>query len=317
VGAQGFLRDGLARDGILELSRDLENLQKRQTAEQKRQSEEQERLSAQQQRLSEDQKRLIEELQLQRQEQQSQILELQRQSGNQQRLIDTAYKKSRELDALVSKEIPLLWGSYNLLSNDSDKLSVRLSDLLGQIEELRGKIKKFEKIDQIARDVSEVQKRLNDFSTKVEDRLRSIEPAKVSVDGRDFLATPDETKDFNAALAFMNPREFAQAQKHFTTFVRRYPGSHYRASALFRLGTAQYFTGNYKESLDSLRAMLAESSDHELAPDAMLTVANALKELKEPRDLVLRSLRELVDKHPNTKASHEALDLILLMESDK
>jgi hypothetical protein len=68
--------------------------------------------------------------------------------------------------------------------------------------------------------------------------------------------------------------------------------------------------------LDSLRAMLAESSDHELAPDAMLTVANALKELKEPRDLVLRSLRELVDKHPNTKAKYEALELILLMESD-
>ena len=313
VGAQGLLSDGLARDAIVELRRDLENLQKRQSAEQKRQSEEQERLSAEQKRQSAEQQRQSEDQQLQ-------IAGLQRQIEILQRLADEADKISRELAARVVEENTRLRGSLTLLiNNENDKFRVELSLLLGQIEELRGQIKKFEKFDQIARDVAEVRQSLNDFTILVEDRFRSIEPAKVSVDGLDFWATPAETQDFNAALALMNPPEFAQAQIAFTqaqiafnTFLRRHPGSDYRASALFRLGTAQYFTRNYKESLVSLRAMLAESPDHELAPDAMLTVANALTELKEPPQLVRRSLEDLVRTHPGSKAATEALGLLLL-----
>ena len=283
VGAQvAFFSDGLARDAIVELRQELDNLQKRQSAEQKRQSAEQQRQSAEQQRLSAEQQRL---------------------SDEQQRVADEASETSQALERAAEENARLRLSLLDL-SNQIEQLRTDLSRLLGQDE----------RIEQIAREVSEVQRRLKDVSNDVEERFRSMEPAMVSVDGREFLATPAEIRDFDAALAFMRKGEFAQAQSAFTTFVQRHAGSDYQASALFWLGTAQYATRNYNESLVSLRAMLAESPDHVRAPEAMLAVANALMELKEPRPVVRRSLEDLVRTYPKSEAAAVALDRLAMFK---
>jgi tol-pal system protein YbgF len=274
VGAQAAIfGDDEARRAILDLRQRLEALGQRQSAEQQRQSAEQQRQGAEQQRQSAEQ---------------------QRQSAELQRMIDEAKKTSQAL-ARTAEENAQLRRSLLDLSNEIEQLRTDLSRLRGQDE-------------QIAREVSEVQRRLKDVSNGVEDRFRSMEPAKVSVDGRDFLATPTEIRDFDAALAFMRKGEFAQAQTAFTAFVQRHPGSGYQASALFWLGNAQYAMRNYKESLTSLRAMLAESPEHVRASEAMLAVANALTELKEPRPVLRRSLEDLVKAHPLSEAANVARD---------
>ncbi len=218
----------------------------------------------------------------------------QRQTADQQRQSDEATKNSQAL-ARATEENAQLRRSLLDLSNQIEQVRADLSRLRGQDE-------------QIAREVSEVQRRLKDVSSGVEDRLRSMEPTKVTVDGRDFLASPAEIRDFDAALAAMRKGEFAQAQSAFGSFLQRHAGSGYQASALFWLGNAQYAVRNYKESVASLRAMLAESPEHVRAPEAMLVLANALVELKEPRPVVRRSLEELVRTHPQSEAATVARD---------
>lgn len=256
-----------------EARRAILDLRQRFEALQQRQSAEQQRQTTEQQRQSAEQQRLIAE---------------------QQRLIDAASRNIQALDR-AAEENAQLRRSLIDLSNQIEQLRADLSRLRGQDE-------------QIAREVSEVQRRLKDVSSGFEDRFRSMEPTKVTVDGRDFLALPAEIKSFEAALAVMRKGEFAQAQSAFGTFLQRHAGSGYQASALFWLGYAQYAVRNYKESLASLRAMLAESPEHARASEAMLAVANALTELKEPWPVVRISLEDLVRIHPQSEAARVASD---------
>lgn len=195
------------------------------------------------------------------------------------------------------------------VSEENAQLRRSLLDLANQIEQLRAELSRMRGQDeQLAREVAEVQRRLKDVSNGVEDRLRRVEPSKVSVDGREFLAEPGEVRDFDAALATMRRGDFAQAQSQLAVFVQRYPSSGYLPSALFWLGNAQYANRNYKESLASLRAMLAAAPDHPRAPEAMLAVANAQLELKEPRPAVRKTLEDLVKSYPQAEAATVAKD---------
>ena len=61
-----------------------------------------------------------------------------------------------------------------------------LLDLLQQIEGLRTELVRLRRTDdQLAREVSELQRRQKDMAQGVADRLRRFEPVKVTVDGRE------------------------------------------------------------------------------------------------------------------------------------
>jgi tol-pal system protein YbgF len=233
------------------------------------------------------------------------ILDLrQRLEAVQKRQADDQDKTNQSLAALAkaNEENVQLRRSLLDLGNQIEQLRAELSRLRGQDEQL-GR----DTLD-VQRQVAEVQRRLKDVSSGVEDRFRQMEPVLVTVDGREFLAGPAEVSDFEAALGVMRRGEFAQAQSAFSTFVRRHPGSGYLPSALFWLGNAQYATRNHKEAIASLRRMLSEAPDHARAPEAMLAVANAQLELKEPRPAVRRTLEELVKAYPQSEAAAVAKD---------
>ena len=198
---------------------------------------------------------------------------------------------------------------------ENAQLRRSLLDLSNQIEQLRAELPRLRGQDeQLAREVAEVQRRLRDVAGSIEERLRRMEPLKVSVDGREFLADPAEAREFEAALAVMRRGDSAQAQTAFTAFVQRYPASGYKASAWFWLGNAQYALRNYSESLASLRTMLAADPTHARAPEAILAVANAQLELKEPRAAVRKTLEDLIAAHPKSEAATVAKDRLELLK---
>jgi tol-pal system protein YbgF len=146
----------------------------------------------------------------------------------------------------------------------------------------------------------------------VDDRLRKFEPGKVTVDGREFVADPAETRDYEAALAVFRKGDFAAAQTGFLNFVKRYPQSGYNASALFWLGNAQYATRSYKEAIDNFRNMLTVNADHPRAPEAALSIANCQVELKEVRG-ARKTLEDLIKVYPQSEAAVAAKDRLAKM----
>lgn len=191
-------------------------------------------------------------------------------------------------------------------NEDNAQLRRSLLELSGQIEQLRNELAKMRGQDeQFARDLAEIQRTQKDMSQGVNDRLSRFEPSKVTVDGREFVADPAEKQEFEAALAVMRKGEFAPAQTGFSNFLKRYPQSGYKASALFWLGNAQYALRNYRDAVINFRALVATDAEHMRAPEAVLAIANCQIELKDTKG-ARKTLEDLLKAYPQSEAASVA-----------
>jgi tol-pal system protein YbgF len=188
-------------------------------------------------------------------------------------------------------------------TEDASQQRRALIDIQNQLETQRAETAKLRgQNEQLARDVAELQQALKDTLRASEERLQKLEPSKVSVDGREFVATPEEKRDFEAALGVFRKGDFAVAQNVFVDFLGRYSASGYRPSALFWLGNAQYATKAYKDAQANFKALVSQAPDHMRAPEAMLAIANCQLEMKDARG-ARKTLDELISKYAGTEAA--------------
>lgn len=193
-------------------------------------------------------------------------------------------------------------------NDDNAQLRRSILDLSNQLEVLRTEIAKMRGQDeQLTRDVAEVQRRQKDITQGVDERLRKFEPSKVSADGKEFVASPAEVRDFESALSTLRRGEFAPAQTAFLDFIRRYPESGYRPSALFWLGNAQYALRAYREAIINFKSVVAIAPDHMRSPEAALSIANCQVELKDTKS-ARKTLEDLIKVYPQSEAASVAAD---------
>ena len=191
-------------------------------------------------------------------------------------------------------------------NDDNAQLRRSILDLSNQLEVLRAEIAKMRGQDeQLARDVAEVQRKQKDIAQSVDERLRKFEPSKVTVDGKEFVASPAEMRDFDAALATLRRGEFAPAQTAFLDFIKRYPESGYRPSALFWLGNAQYALKAYREAIINFKTVITIAPDHVRSPEAALSIANCQVELKDTKS-ARKTLEDLIKVYPQSEAASVA-----------
>jgi tol-pal system protein YbgF len=191
-------------------------------------------------------------------------------------------------------------------SDDSAQLRRALIDLQNQLEVSRAEMAKLRgQNEQLAREVAEIQRNQKDAGQSIEERIRKLEPIRVNVDGRDFLADPAEKRDFESAMAVFRKGDFSAAQAAFSDFLIRYSASGYRPSVLFWLGNSQYATKDYKEAQSNFRMLVQQTPEHIRVPEAMLAIANCQLEMKDAK-AARKTLEELVAKHPGTEAAAAA-----------
>jgi len=188
------------------------------------------------------------------------------------------------------------------LSQGQLALHQQIELLRSEIADLRGAHEKLVKelADLQLQVRSDAQARL-----ALEDRLARLEPAKVTVDGVEFMAEPVERREFDAALAVFRRGDFLLAQNQLVSFLSRNPGSGYAPSALFWLGNAQYATRDYKEAITNFRSLIARAPEHLRAPEAVLSVANCQLELKDTKG-AKKTLTDLVKAYPQSEAAAAA-----------
>jgi len=195
-------------------------------------------------------------------------------------------------------------------SEESAQMRRSLLDLQNQIETLRAEVARLTGLnEQTNRSLSDLQLRQKDLALGqqelvkgVDERVRQLEPVKVTVDGRDILVEPAERRAFDAALASFRSGDFVAAQSGFLALTSRYPKSGYMPSALFWLGNAQYATRDYKEAITNFRILLQAAPDHLRAPEALLSIANCQIELKDVRG-ARKSLEDLGKAYPQSEAA--------------
>jgi len=161
--------------------------------------------------------------------------------------------------------------------------------------------------------VQGLEARLSATAQGLDERFRTVEPVKVTLDGREFMAEQAEKRDFEAALALFRKAEFSGAKTAFFDFLSRYSRSGYLPSALFWLGNAQYATRDYTAAMVNFRALIANAPDHQRTPEAVLSVANCQLELKDTRG-ARKTLQDLVSAYPKSEAAVAARERLALLK---
>lgn len=178
-----------------------------------------------------------------------------------------------------------------------------LLELNNQLEGMRGEIAKLRGDgEQMLRDVALLQKTQKDANQSFDDRLRKLEPQKVALDGREFVADPAERKAYDEAIATIRSGDFDAAAAALAAFQTRWPASGYGPSAKFWQGNALYGKRDYKGAIAAFRGVVTDAPDHPKAPEALLAVANSQAEMKDPR-AARRTIDELLKAYPQSEAA--------------
>jgi tol-pal system protein YbgF len=189
------------------------------------------------------------------------------------------------------------------LTEQIQQLRRSLLDLNNQIETLKAELARQRGVnEQLARDVSDVQRKQKDIAQGVDDRIRKLEPQKVSVDGVEFLADAEEKRQYEEAFAQFRGGDFANAGNAFSAFIRKFPSSGYLASARFWLGNALYAKRDLPGAVYVLRQFMNDAPDHPKVPEALLAVANCQSEMKDNRSARV-TLNDLIKRFPQSEAA--------------
>lgn len=181
-----------------------------------------------------------------------------------------------------------------------------LLDLSAQIDALRGELAKMRgQNEQLARDLSDTQRKVTDQSATLDSRLRPLEPQKVTLDGRDFQADPEEKRQFDAAMGLIRNGNFNEAVSAYTSFLQRFPASGYSDTVRFWLGNAQYGKRDYKAAIATFKSFVAANPEHPRAAESLLAIANCQIELKDNKS-ARATLNDLMKTYPDTEAARAA-----------
>jgi len=190
------------------------------------------------------------------------------------------------------------------LKNENELLKQQIAEMRGDRE-------------QLSREISVVQRNQKDLTTGIEDRifkidkrLSKIEPIMLEVDGLEFQSDLAEKKDYELAISVFKRGEYSGAVNAFTVFLRKYPNSGFRQSALYWLASAKFLKGDYVDTTNQLRAFLNMNEAHSLYPEAMLMLANAQIELKLIPD-AKKTLENLIRDYPRSEAAKVAVERLL------
>ena len=203
------------------------------------------------------------------------------------------------------------------------QLQTQIEALKQNIASLRGER------EQLLREITLLQRAQKDTNVEIEERFQKINgqlakqeaappsPVKeeapksskvnVQVDGFEFLADPDEKRDFEAAFVLFRKGEFAAAAKEFAQFVRVYSASGYKPSALYWLGSSKFARRDFNEAIAQLKGLASDFPNHARTPEAMLTIGNAQLEIKQAKE-ARKTFNELLKLYPTTEAAAAAKD---------
>ncbi len=187
-------------------------------------------------------------------------------------------------------------------------------DLASQNEQLRQEIAKLRgQIEVLSNELANAQQRQKDFYVDLDNRLRKMEPQRVTIDGKEVSVDPAEQKSYDAALASFNGGDYKAASTALANFVRSHPQSGYMANAQYMLGNSYYALRDYRNAIAAQQAVVKNFPDHAKAPDALLNIATSQLELKD-RAATRKTLESLVAKYPGAPAAQTAKERLAALK---
>lgn len=198
------------------------------------------------------------------------------------------------------------------LENKTDKTGT--VDLVNQNEQLRQDVAKLRgQVELLTNELANAQQRQRDFYVDLDNRLRKLEPQKVTLDGKEADVDPSEQKAYDAAQAMYKSGDYKNAGAAFFEFLRRFPKSGYAPSAQYLLGTTYYAQRDYRNAIAAQQAVVKNYPDSPKAADALLNIASCYVELKD-KSTAKKTLESLVAKYPESSAAQTAKERLAALK---
>jgi tol-pal system protein YbgF len=215
--------------------------------------------------------------------------------------------EARKAISDLNDRLNALTGKVNdQLADKASKTAVL--DQLNQLDALRQEIAQLRgQLEVLSNQVNDLQRQQKDFYIDLDNRLRKLEPQKITVDGKETQIKQDELQSYEAALALFQSADYAGAAHALNAFLQAYPRSAYAPDAHYSLGTAYYAQKQYKNAISAFQTLVKNFPDHPKAPDALLNIASCYTEQKDSASAKkwLLNLRKL---YPDSSAAQTAGD---------
>ena len=219
-------------------------------------------------------------------------------------------RRHDELQQEISKFNRLQNQAVLQLKSDNDALKQQIAELRGEREQLSRDITILQRTQKdITAGTEERVSKLQQNITKVENKFEPLIPVSMENDGLDIQTTQSEKKEFERALATFKKNDFTGAVTEFTVFLRKYPNSGFRQSALFWLASTKFAKFDFTDTSNQLEIFKDMNGAHKLYPEAMFMLAKAQIELKLV-PAAKKTLEELIRDHRDSKAAKDATDLL-------
>lgn len=204
--------------------------------------------------------------------------------------------EARQAILQLRQQVQTIQNGQVQMANQIDALREQNRALTGQIEELRNGLSRQQRT---AKDINE--------------RLVTVLPQQVTVDGLTFQATAEERRAFDDAVALFSKGQYDDCAKAFTQFLATYPQTGYKPSAQYWLGNAFFAVGNLNKALQIQTQLINQYPDFQRVPEAMLSKASTLASLGRRKDAAW-TLRQLRQKFPNSDAAKVAEERLKVLK---
>lgn len=123
---------------------------------------------------------------------------------------------------------------------------------------------------------------------------------------------PQEQAAYEAAADLYRNGRYQEAAAGFATFMQSYPDSSLAGDAQFYLGSSQYASKDFKNSIQTMQALVKDRADDPRAPDALLVVAADQIELNDMKG-AKASLQRIIKDYPDSGAAETAKNRLKLL----
>lgn len=179
-------------------------------------------------------------------------------------------------------------------------------ELMNQNETLRSEVAKLRgQIEVLNYEIDSLSKRQRDFYVDLDDRLQRLEGTgggSSSPASADPAAT---SADYEAALELLRAGQHAQALEALESFISANPRSTLLPSAHFWAGNAALQMQELTAARSYFNSAVSNWPDDEIAPDAMLGLANSQQLMGERRP-AQETLQRLLARYPDSAAAEIA-----------
>jgi tol-pal system protein YbgF len=208
-------------------------------------------------------------------------------------------KEARDGDARLEKNLSDATNRIDAQQRSTLELSNQIQLLREEVAKLRGAL------EIQTNELANQQRRNKDLYGDLDARLKTLEPRKVSVDGREASVDRTEETAYNAALDQFKNGDMKGAQASFTSFLQRYPQSGYAPLATYWQGAAQYGSKDFKGAQSTMNAFVQRYPDSPRIADAWLTIGNAQLDGGDKRS-ANKTFGKIINDFPGTNAAQLA-----------